>query len=64
MHVEAIIILRKNMSSSGDTKIAQGITDPKNRRIPADSNRERAMNCGRSSTGTQHRWSVCLKFGM
>ena len=32
--------------------------------LPADSNRERAMNCGRSSTGTRHRCSVCLKFGM
>ena len=32
--------------------------------VPADSNRERAMNCGRSSTGTRHRCSVCLKFGM
>ena len=34
--------------------------------IPADPNRERAMNCGRSSTGTRgkHKSSVCLKLRM
>ena len=34
--------------------------------FPADPNLERAMNCGRSSTGTRgrHKCSVCLKLGM